>query len=174
MSVLESPKHERWIQNMARGMGGGLSWTAAGFNATGASADACSSRKLKKSAACRARLDELQGRRVEKDVAIEARQNKTVTDIRDLARQHTVEAINTVVEIMRDTKALQGVRLAAALALHDRGHGKAVQHIEVELSVYDSLSLADKQALLDVIDGVLDRRDGEVEGNPERLALTHH
>ncbi len=40
------------------------------------------------------------------------------------------------------------VRLGALQTAFDRGFGKAVQHIETELSVYDSLSLAEQQALL--------------------------
>ncbi len=36
----------------------------------------------------------------------------------------------------------------------DRGHGKAVQHIEAELSVYDSLSLAEQQALLAALEAL--------------------
>ncbi len=95
---------------------------------------------------------------------------KQITDVRDAARQHTVEAINTQVEIMRDEKVNPSVRLAASLALLDRGHGKAVQHIEAEISVYDSLSLADKQALL----AALDALDGDEEGNSDGPALTHH
>ena len=43
------------------------------------------------------------------------------------------------------------------MALHDRGYGKPTQHIEADVSVYDSLSYEDKLALLaalDELDGV--------------------
>ncbi len=66
------------------------------------------------------------------------------------------------------------MRLGAIQAALDRGWGKAVQHIEAEISVYDSLDLAEKQALLEVIDEVVDGLDGGDEEDPERLALTHH
>ncbi len=69
-----------------------------------------------------------------------------------------------------DKLANSSARVAAANGLLDRGHGKAVQHIEAEISVYDSLSLSEKQALLEVIESLLDAD----EGNPERLAITHH
>ncbi len=95
---------------------------------------------------------------------------KQITDVRDAARQHTVEAINTQVEIMRDEKVNTSVRLAASLALLDRGYGKAVQHIEAEVSVYDSLGLAEKEALL----AVLESLDVDQEGASGGPALTHH
>ncbi len=76
---------------------------------------------------------------------------------------------------MLDGKAPPSARVAAANSLLDRGHGKAVQHIEAEISVYDSLSLSEKQALLEVIDAVVDGLDADdEEDDPERPALTHH
>ncbi len=56
--------------------------------------------------------------------------------------------METLVSVMEDLKAPHSARVAAANGLLDRGHGKAVQHIEAELSVYDRLSLAEQQALL--------------------------
>jgi hypothetical protein len=73
-----------------------------------------------------------------------------------------------------DKLANSSARVAAANSLLDRGHGKAVQHIEAEISVYDSLGLAEKQALLEVIDEVIDDLDEGNEEDPERPALTHH
>ncbi len=71
---------------------------------------------------------------------------------------------------MEDLKAPHSARVAAANSLLDRGHGKAVQHIEAEVSVYDSLSLREKQALLEVIDAL----DVDEEGNSDGPALTHY
>ncbi len=48
------------------------------------------------------------------------------------------------------------VRLGAIQTAMDRGFGKAVQHIEAELSVYDSLGLAEQQALLAALDELAD------------------
>ena len=55
---------------------------------------------------------------------------------------------------MDDVTAPASAQAAAAVALLDRGHGKAVQHIEAELSVYDSLGLAEQQALLALLEGM--------------------
>ncbi len=47
---------------------------------------------------------------------------------------------------------MRRVRLGAIQAVFDRGWGKAVQHTEAEISVYDRLSLAEQQALLAALD----------------------
>ncbi len=75
---------------------------------------------------------------------------------------------------MMDKLANSSARVAAANSLLDRGHGKVVQHIEAEISVYDSLDLPQKQALLEIIDGIIDADDGGNEDDPEGPALTHH
>ena len=46
---------------------------------------------------------------------------------RDNEKIAPVEAIELQVAIMRDEKAPPSVRLAASMALHDRGYGKAAQ-----------------------------------------------
>ncbi len=62
------------------------------------------------------------------------------------------------------------MRLKALQICLDRGYGKAVQHIEAEISVYDSLSFAEKEALLEVLD-VLDVDQEGTSGGP---APMHH
>ncbi len=68
---------------------------------------------------------------------------------------------------MTSPKAPPSARVAAAATLLDRGHGKAVQHIEAEISVYDSLSLAEQEALLAALD--LLAGDGEALPAPTKL-----
>ncbi len=46
------------------------------------------------------------------------------------------------------------VRLGAIQTALDRGWGKAVQHTEAEISVYDSLSLDEQQALLAILESL--------------------
>lgn len=50
---------------------------------------------------------------------------KTPTDIRSLARSHTVKAMNVLVGIMTEPEAPPAARVAAANSLLDRGWGKA-------------------------------------------------
>ncbi len=62
------------------------------------------------------------------------------------------------------------VRLGALQVAFDRGFGKAVQHTEADISVYDSLSLAEQQALLAALDALAEDEEGDSSG----LAPTHH
>ncbi len=51
--------------------------------------------------------------------------------LKELARAKTIEAIETIIEIMQDAEAPHAARLNAACALLDRGHGKPVQMTEI-------------------------------------------
>jgi hypothetical protein len=55
---------------------------------------------------------------------------KSVPEVRELARQYTTEAIETLVDVMQDRDATPGARVAAANSLLDRGQGKAPQTFE--------------------------------------------
>ncbi len=159
MPVLKNARHERFIQGVVKGISPGPAYTAAGYKAAGHSAESAAARLLKK-VDVQARRAELQGSTA-----------KLITDVRDAARQHTLAAVETLVSVMEDLKAPHSARVAAANGLLDRGHGKATQRIEAEINVYDSLSLADKQALLEALE-VLD--GANEEGDSGGPAPTHH
>jgi hypothetical protein len=57
---------------------------------------------------------------------------KVVAEVRELAREHTSEAVETLVSIMTNPKAAPAARVSAANALLDRGYGKPPQHITGE------------------------------------------
>ncbi len=59
---------------------------------------------------------------------------------------HGDEFVEALIELTKDKDPR--VRLGALQTALDRGYGKAVQHIEAELSVYDGLGLAEQQTLL--------------------------
>ncbi len=158
MAILQNARHERFVQGVVKGISPGPAYTAAGYTATGNSAESAAARLLR-NVQVQARRAELQGSTA-----------KQITDVRDLARQCTEDAVNTLKSVMMDKLANSSARVAAANGLLDRGHGKATQHIEAELSVYDSLSLAEKQALLEVLESL----DVDEEGNSDGPALTHH
>ncbi len=155
MAVLTDVREERVAQNLAKGMSGDAAYTAAGYKPHRGNA----SRKRAKENIVR-RVAELQGSTA-----------KQITDVRDAARQHTLAAVETLVSVMEDLKASHSARVAAANGLLDRGHGKATQIIEAEISIYDSLSLAGKQALLAVLES-LDAPDEA--GDSGGAAATHH
>jgi hypothetical protein len=78
---------------------------------------------------------------------------KSVTEVRELARTYTVQAIETLVEIMQDTSANPGSRVAAANNLLDRGHGKAPQTFEA--TNYDQMTDAElERRIAEALDGL--------------------
>ncbi len=94
--------------------------------------------------------------------------NRVTAEIKAAFQKHGDELVEALLALTKDKDPR--VRLGAIQAALDRGWGKATQQIEAELSVYDSLSLAEKQALLEVIDAL----DVDEEGNSDGPALTHH
>ncbi len=158
MAILQNARHERFAQDKAKGKSTGPAYTAAGYKATGHSAEVAGGRLLK-NVEVRNRVAELQGRTA-----------KQITDVRDAARQHTLAAVETLVSVMEDLKAPHSARVAAANGLLDRGHGKAVQHIEAEINVFDALDFDEKQELLGVLDALARDRGDDSDG----VAPTHH
>ena len=76
---------------------------------------------------------------------------KVDPNLKEAAKAHTMDALNTLVDIMKHG-AKDSDRLAAASIILDRGHGKATQHIEVG----DNSSLVDLLVMIGsgkVIDG---------------------
>lgn len=55
---------------------------------------------------------------------------KVIGHVRDLARAHTEDALNTLVTITQDVTAPQSARVSAAQALLDRGWGKPSQPVD--------------------------------------------
>lgn len=53
--------------------------------------------------------------------------------LNDLAREYTQEAVETIVEIMRDDTAPHAARLVAADKLIERGWGKAKDTVAIEV-----------------------------------------
>jgi len=158
MPVLKNARHERFVQGVVKGISPGPAYTAAGYKATGNAAETAAAR-LFRNVQVQARRAELQGSTA-----------KQITDVRDAARQHTLAAVETLKDVMLDPKAPPSARVAAANGLLDRGHGKSMQQIEVEISVFDSLDLPQKQALLEVLDALDEGEEGDSEG----LEVTHH
>jgi hypothetical protein len=58
------------------------------------------------------------------------KQPKTVAEVRAIAREHTVGAITTLVNVHKNKKAPPAARVAAATAILDRGWGKATGDLE--------------------------------------------
>ncbi len=94
--------------------------------------------------------------------------NKATSEIKAAFRKHGDELVDALLALTKSDD--ERVRLGAIQAALDRGYGKSAQHIEAEISVYDSLSYDDKVALL----AALDSLDGDEEGAQGGPAPTHH
>lgn len=51
---------------------------------------------------------------------------RVILTVRDIAREHTEEAIDTLASIMRDEEAPAAARISACSELLNRGHGRPV------------------------------------------------
>ena len=63
------------------------------------------------------------GGRPKKPQTIEVR--RIILGVKEAARELTLDAIDTLAAIMKDSKAPAAARISAAVALLDRGHGQA-------------------------------------------------
>ena len=80
-------------------------------------------------------------------------------DVRDLARAYTVDAIETLAEVMKDKDAPPSARVAAASCVLDRGWGRAAQTIEANVTHYDGMNLDELKQLF--VGKVLELTAGE-------------
>lgn len=71
-------------------------------------------------------------------------------EIRDIARQHTDAAIETLVKVMENKEASPSARVAAATALLDRGWGRPAQTINANIE--------GEQSLTDILQEMSERR----------------
>ena len=65
---------------------------------------------------------------------------KELPDVRALARSRGKEAIHVLYAIMRDEKAPTAARIAASVALLDRGYGRPEQSFTGSLNAHYSIS----------------------------------
>ena len=56
---------------------------------------------------------------------------KIVADVKAAAREHTRDALDTLMTVMSDAKAPPAARVAAAIAVLDRGWGKPSQRVDM-------------------------------------------
>ena len=78
---------------------------------------------------------------------------RVLRDVQELAREKSPEAIETLSNIMHDTKAPRAARVAAANPLLDRGYGKPTQPISQTLTKVDPSSLSDEELAAIVAQG---------------------
>jgi hypothetical protein len=74
---------------------------------------------------------------------IEAR--RAVADVKTAARELSPEAMDTLKQAMADQKAPWSARIAAAIAVLDRGWGKPTQALDANLSFFEGLTDHERQ-----------------------------
>ena len=72
-----------------------------------------------------------------------------IRDLKEAAKAHTRQALNTLVSVMNDPEAAQASRITAAVALLDRGWGRPQQNIEARVENVDIAKSA-AQVLMDL------------------------
>jgi hypothetical protein len=78
---------------------------------------------------------------------------RILKDVIDLAREHTGEAVENLVMIMRSEKAPAQARVAACNSLLDRGYGKPMQAVDVNSQInLGGISNADIESILAALD----------------------
>ena len=65
-----------------------------------------------------------------------------IRDLKEAAKAHTRQALNTLVSVMNDSEAPQASRITAAVALLDRGWGRPQQNIEAKIEATDMAKTA--------------------------------
>ncbi len=93
---------------------------------------------------------------------------KADVQLKELARTYTEEAVKTLVLVMRKAKT-PAARALAAEKLLERGWGKATQHVEANVNVFDQLTLEDKRAVLAALDAL-----AASEGDDQDAVSTRH
>ena len=94
--------------------------------------------------------------------------NKVDKDIKAAFREHGEEFVRALVKLTKSKD--ENVRVKALQIGLDRGYGKAVQHIEAEINVYDSLGLDGQRALLVALEAIEQPEESSSDGPTP----THH
>ena len=79
---------------------------------------------------------------------------KVLSDVQELARQRSPEAINTLFKIMQNEKAPTAARVVAANSLLDRGYGKPTQPISQTLTKIDPNTMSDAELAAIIRNGI--------------------
>ena len=72
-----------------------------------------------------------------------------VGELRDLARKHTNDALNTLIDVCNNKASPPAARVTAACALLDRGYGRPMQWVENKIEVQSMADTA-AQVLMDL------------------------
>ena len=89
-----------------------------------------------------------------------------ISELQKLARTHTPTALATLVEIMSNAASPPNSRVAAAVALLDRGYGRPSTAVFVEMT--PQTSSADREALLSTVVAAMDEMAASAKATEKR------
>ena len=95
------------------------------------------------------------------------KRNEMTADIKAAFRLHGDECVSAIMKLTKSKD--ERVRLGALQTALDRGFGKPTQHLEAQVSVYDSLGLEEQQALLAALEEI--HEDGTIEDDAPESSL---
>ena len=99
---------------------------------------------------------------------IEAR--GVVADVKAAARELTLDAMDTLKQVMKDPKAPPAARVGAATAILDRGWGKPQQQIDANVNVIDGMAIEEQEALIAMLRAIqAERQSARALPRPEAL-----
>ena len=83
---------------------------------------------------------------------------KAERSLQALAKEHTLDALQTLIEIAKNPAESGAARVSAASALLDRGYGKPRQHIEhSDANIFSGMSVEELQQFIEM--GLADLKD---------------
>jgi hypothetical protein len=85
---------------------------------------------------------------------IEAR--RIVADVKSAARELTPVAMDTLEKAMTDQKAPWAAKITAAIAVLDRGWGKATQQVAANVSFFDQMTDDEQKTMLAALEALRD------------------
>jgi hypothetical protein len=74
--------------------------------------------------------------------------------VKAAARELTPEAMETLQQALADQKAPWAAKIAAAIAVLDRGWGKPTQAVDAHVSVFDRMTDDEQRALLAALEAL--------------------
>ncbi len=83
-----------------------------------------------------------------------------IKDVKEAAKAHTRQALNTLVSVMNNADAAPAARVAASEAILNRGWGRAMQNVETKLRV-DDVGTTAAEVLMRLTERARARREQE-------------
>jgi hypothetical protein len=76
--------------------------------------------------------------------------------VKAAARELTLDAMDTLKQVMKDPKAPPAARVGAATAILDRGWGKPTQQVAANVSFFDQMSDEEQRIMLAALEALRD------------------